>query len=106
MYTDHPPLLDTQPALPQVLATTTDAATTRYVHNPLGGILSQHDAAGAWHWALVDGLGSVRGMVDEAGSVTLPFAFTGEPRDGNGPSPIAWAFVKNPHHPPAAGIML
>ncbi|MCB9438416.1 MAG: hypothetical protein H6673_15680 [Anaerolineales bacterium] len=54
----------------------------------MGGNLSQHDAAGAWHWALVDGVGSVRGMVDEAFVVEgsrgfapygLPYSIGGRP---------------------------
>src|SRR5215207_6968424 len=56
-------LLDTQPALTYVLAATTGADTERYVHGPMG-IHAQQDSAGAWDWMVQDGLGSVRGVVD------------------------------------------
>ncbi|NDJ85212.1 MAG: transposase [Chloroflexi bacterium] len=43
-------LLDVQPALAQVIAATTGAATEHYVQDPRG-LLAQQDAAGGWHIA-------------------------------------------------------
>ena len=95
-------LLDVQPGLYQVLAATTGANTTRYVHGPLG-IQNQQNPAGAWVTPLQDGLGSVRGIVNNTlalqesrlytsygepfgttGTNQTAFGYTGEPMDGNG----------------------
>jgi len=95
-------LLDVQPGLYQVLAATTGANTTRYVHGPLG-IQNQQNPAGAWVTPLQDGLGSVRGIVNNTlalqesrlfssygevfgitGTSQTMFGYTGEPTDGNG----------------------
>ncbi len=99
VVTDY--LLDVQPGLAKVIAATTGANTERYVHER--GLLSQQDSAGDWHWAVNDGLGSVRVQADgdfdvegsrlfapygapfdEQGTFDMPFAFTGEMLDANG----------------------
>ena len=46
-------------------AQTTGATTDRFIHGPRG-LHAQQDAAGTWTHPLQDGLGSVRGTVDEA----------------------------------------
>lgn len=61
-------LLDLQPGLSVVLAATEDTDVTRYVHGPMG-IHAQEDPAGAWSWMVQDGLGSVRGVVDNSVAV-------------------------------------
>jgi RHS repeat-associated protein len=61
-------LLDIQPGLPVVLSETSGAATTRYIHGPRGP-LAQKDASNNWEWMLQDGLGSVRGVTDNAVNV-------------------------------------
>jgi len=95
-------LLDLQPGLAVVLAETTGANTNHYVHGPIG-IHAQEDNSGNWMWPLQDGLGSVRGMVNDSvavqgahhfapygadfgqqGSFDMPFGFTGEQMDSNG----------------------
>ncbi|MCD4687448.1 MAG: hypothetical protein K8S97_16075 [Anaerolineae bacterium] len=100
-------LLDLQPGLVKVLATEFSvppspfATTTRFVHGPRG-IHAQEDSSGDWTWTLQDGLGSVRGVIDddvsvdsvqsyapygaelEAGIFGSPFTFTGEQTDANG----------------------
>jgi RHS repeat-associated protein len=58
-------LLDLQPGLSVVLAATEDTDVTRYVHGPMG-IHAQEDPAGAWSWMTQDGLGSVRGVLDNS----------------------------------------
>lgn len=94
-------LLDLQPGLAVVLAETTGANVIRNVHAPRG-IHAHKDAAGAWEWMVQDGLGSVRGVVDNAvgvleirnydpygvlfdvmGSNQTAYGFTGEPTDSN-----------------------
>ena len=47
---------------------------TRYVHSRRG-IHAQEDASGSWAWMAQDGLGSVRGVVDDAPGVL----WTGSP---------------------------
>ena len=95
-------LLDMQPGLSVVLAETQGANTTRYVHGPTG-IHAHKDNAGNWEWILQDGLGTVRGVVDNnmsvlesrfydpigvllesSGTNQTMYNFTGEPMDGNG----------------------
>jgi RHS repeat-associated protein len=61
-------LLDMQPGLAVVLSETTGVNTTRYVHGPRG-IHAQKDSANVWEHPLQDGLGSVRGVTDNAGAV-------------------------------------
>ncbi len=99
VVTDY--LLDVQPGLAKVIAAMTGANTERFVHER--GLLSQQDSVGDWTWMVKDGLGSVRGVIDdgfdavasrhfapygvsydEQGSFTVPFAFTGEMLDANG----------------------
>lgn len=99
VVTDY--LLDIQRGLAQVLAETTSSNTTHFVHSRRG-IHSRRDSSGDWHWAIQDGLGSVRGEVDadvlvegirhfgaygadygEQGSISTPFGYTGEQTDGN-----------------------
>jgi hypothetical protein len=58
-------LLDVQPGLSVVLSATTGASTERYVHGGRG-IHAQRDTANNWEWLLQDGLGSVRGVADNA----------------------------------------
>ncbi len=95
-------LLDLQPGLAVVLAETTGANTTRFVHAPRG-IHAHKDASNNWEWPLQDGLGSVRGVASNAAAVLesrnyepfgtgfgatgtsqTPYGFTGEPTDGAG----------------------
>jgi RHS repeat-associated protein len=94
-------LLDLQPGLSVVLAETQGANTTRYIHGPTG-IHAHKDSANNWEWMIQDGLGTVRGVVDNNAAVLesrlyepygVPFGatgtsqtmygFTGEPSDGN-----------------------
>ena len=67
-------LLDLQPGLSVVLSETQGASVTRYVHSRRG-IHAQEDASGNWAWMVQDGLGSVRGVVDDA----LDVLWTGNP---------------------------
>jgi RHS repeat-associated protein len=57
-----------------VLSETQGANVTRYVHSRRG-IHAQEDPVGAWSWMAQDGLGSVRGVVDDA----LGVLWTGNP---------------------------
>jgi len=92
-------LQDTQPSLAKLLSETTDGTTTQYLHDPRG-VHAQADVCG-WDYHLVDGLGSVRMMVNPtatvlgaidrdpygntiSGNVPTPIGFTGEYMDGNG----------------------
>src|SRR5712691_5073103 len=78
------------------------ASTTYFVHGP-DGFDEQQNPDGSWEWAVKDGQGSVRGMVDATGTPlqsnqyspfgepiggtganTTMFGYTGEPTDGNG----------------------
>ncbi|MBL8131868.1 MAG: hypothetical protein JNL42_08425 [Anaerolineae bacterium] len=59
-------LFDVQPGLAQVIAATTGASTTRYVHD-IGGIQAVENSSGVWSWMLNDGQGSVR-MVMPSGT--------------------------------------
>ncbi len=100
VVTDY--LLDVQPGLAKVIAAMTGANTERFVYDPMG-VSAQQDSVGDWTWMVKDGLGSVRGVIDdgfdaiasrhfapygvsygEQGSFTVPFAFTGEMLDANG----------------------
>lgn len=90
--------LDVQPGLTTVLAETTGAITTRYLHGPTG-IHAQQNADGGWRWLLQDGLQSVRAVANGTDVVAaqqyspygVPFAplpetdfgFTGELTDDN-----------------------
>jgi RHS repeat-associated protein len=92
-------LLDLQPSLAVMLADTTGASVNRYVHGPMG-IHAQKDTSGNWEWMAQDGLGSVRGVLDnavgvlwtgspapygvyfgEVGTRQSPYLFTGEYTD-------------------------
>ena len=90
--------LDVQPGLTTVLAETTGAITTRYLHGPTG-IHAQQNADGGWRWLLQDGLQSVRAVANSTDIIAaqqyspygvpftpLPetdFGFTGEMTDDN-----------------------
>jgi RHS repeat-associated protein len=67
-------LLDPAGGLTQVLAQTVGTATTRYVHAPQG-LHALETPAGAWSYALADGLGSIRQEVNAAGSVLAARTF-------------------------------
>jgi RHS repeat-associated protein len=91
-------LNDVQPGLTQLLAETVSGNTTRYVHG-VRGIHATESHAGVWGYFAQDGLGSVRGIVDNMAAVVssqsynpigVPatdygkgFGFTGEQADGN-----------------------
>jgi len=60
-------LLDTQPGLAVVLQETTGADTLNYIHSPMG--VHAVEETNDWHYMLDDGLGSVRGQVDEFADV-------------------------------------
>jgi RHS repeat-associated protein len=94
-------LIDQQPGLAMLLTATTGANVTRYVHAPAGG--AEQPPSGAWVWKVPDGLGSVRGVVDNSvtslesrlyspygepygptGTSQTVFGFTGEETDGTG----------------------
>ncbi|MEP7286967.1 MAG: RHS repeat-associated core domain-containing protein [Chloroflexota bacterium] len=96
-------LLDVQPGLERVLTATQSTNVTRYVHGPLGLQQQLQPDGTTWRWSILDGLGSVRGVVDNTavqqesrlyspfgevyattGSSQTVFGFTGEPTDGNG----------------------
>jgi len=99
VVTDY--LLDVQPGLTQVLAETTGANTNHYIHSPRG--IHVMNNGSNWSYMLQDGLGSVRAEIGAnvavngsqsyapygevfgaSGVMSSPFAFTGEPLDGNG----------------------
>lgn len=99
IVTDY--VLDVQRGLTQVLAETTGANTNHYIHSPRG-IHAMNDGSN-WSYMLQDGLGSVRAEIAQnvavngsqsyapygevfgaSGAMSSPFAFTGEPLDGNG----------------------
>jgi RHS repeat-associated protein len=60
-------LNDLQPGLPVVLGATQGVNTERYVYGPHG--IQAQQTSGQWYWATQDGLGSVRGVVDNSGDV-------------------------------------
>ncbi|MEO8611410.1 MAG: RHS repeat-associated core domain-containing protein [Chloroflexota bacterium] len=110
-------LLDIQPGLSVVLSETTGANTIRNVHAPRG-IHAHKDAGGAWEWMVQDGLGSVRGVVDNGigvlesrnydpygtgfdamGSNQTVYGFTGEPTDDNG-----LLYLRARYYNPVAGV--
>jgi hypothetical protein len=95
-------VLDVQPGLAQVLQTTTLGQTTRFVQGPMG-IHMQQNADATWNGMLLDGLGSVRSVLDStpavlesrlyqpfgemsqtSGTQQTAFGFTGEETDSNG----------------------
>jgi len=94
--------LDVQPGLPVMLGATANGETMRFLHTPYGVRGYQNDA-GEWIWPVRDTLGSVRVELDdtlavqasrqlspiglpfeEQGTFESPYAFNGEPMDGNG----------------------
>ncbi len=108
-------------SLPEVIATTTGGASTRYVQVQ-GQILAEYEA-GAWGYVLPDHLGSVRQVVAAAGQVTLaqsydpfgvlmsqstnfpvsqPFGYTGEQVDGS----TDLLFLRARYYDPATGRFL
>ncbi len=110
-------LLDLQQGLTRVIAATTNANTSRYLHDPRG-IFAHEDNAGAWDYTLADGLGSVRAEVSSAGAMVAeghydpfgqPFAtngsfdagfgFTGEQIDNND-----LLYLRARYYDPALGI--
>ncbi len=110
-------LLDLQPGLAVVLSETEDSWTTRYVHGPRG-IHAQQDAGGNWSWMAQDGLGSVRGVVDNSvgvqesrnydpignpfgvtGTSQTSFGFTGEQTDTNGQ-----VYLRARYYDPSIGV--
>ncbi|MBZ0282462.1 MAG: hypothetical protein K8L97_17105 [Anaerolineae bacterium] len=95
-------LLDLQPGLPVVVTETVGANVNRLVH-ALRGLHAQKDPSNNWEWMVQDGLGSVRGVVDNTigvlesrnydpygngfnptGTSQTDYGFTGEPTDSNG----------------------
>ncbi|MEO8612030.1 MAG: RHS repeat-associated core domain-containing protein [Chloroflexota bacterium] len=110
-------LLDLQPGLAVVLSETTGANVIRNVYSPRG-IHAHKDAGGAWEWMVQDGLGSVRGVVDNnvgvlesrnydpygtgfsaTGSSQMVYGFTGEPMDDNG-----LLYLRARYYNPTAGV--
>jgi RHS repeat-associated protein len=110
-------LLDLQPGLAVVLAQTQDTDITRYVHAPRG-IHAHKDVSENWEWMVQDGLGSVRGVVDNSvgvlesrnydpygtgfdatGSSQTAYGFTGEPMDDNG-----LLYLRARYYNPAVGV--
>jgi RHS repeat-associated protein len=86
----------------ETLVETTGTNATRYLHDPRG-LLSQQRPDTNWQWALNDGLGSVRGMLNSSlspqdsrlyapygettqlsGTSQSAYGYTGEATDGNG----------------------
>ena len=112
-------LLDLQAGLTQVLTTTTGANVTRYVHAQ-GDLLAHKDSAGNWEWMLPDGLGSVRGVVNNTGGVLehrhfdpfgnlyagtmsqSEYGFTGEPFDATS----GMLYLRARHYRPANGTFV
>ncbi|MBK8138273.1 MAG: RHS repeat-associated core domain-containing protein [Chloroflexi bacterium] len=94
-------LLDVQPNIVQVISATASSNTENYLHSPRG-IHATQDTAENWRDILQDGLGSVRGEINDTlevdasgayrpygiptdvnGAYSQPFRFTGEMRDAN-----------------------
>ena len=95
-------LLDTQPGLAKRLQATTDPYVTRYVHGSMG-LQQQQTPSGSWIYPVQNGLGSVRGVVNNtntpqesrfydpygtnsqtSGSQQTVFGFTDEEIDSDG----------------------
>gem|GEM_PF-2355200 len=111
-------LLDLQPSLAVVLSNTSAGTTSRFVHMPRG-IHAQKDTTNNWEWMLQDGLGSVRGMVDNAnavlwsgsydpfgtsfgatGTAQTTYGFTGERYD----AATDLLYLRARHYKPGAGV--
>jgi RHS repeat-associated protein len=112
-------LLDIQPGLTMVMESTTGANTTRYVSGPMG-LLEQQKPSATWIHPIMDGLGSVRGIVDtsmvvlqtsqfspygelygQTGISQTDFGFTGEQTDGNG-----LLYLRARYYTPTLGVFL
>src|SRR5690606_13261153 len=76
-------LNDVAGGLTNLLAETHNSDVTRYVHAP-SGIHAMEQVSGDWLYYAQDGLGSVRGAIDDAGAVYRSSSFTpyGELADG------------------------
>jgi RHS repeat-associated protein len=105
-----------------VLAASTPSETTRFVHGP-HGLERQQQNSGAWLFPVGDGLGSVRGMLDNdwpdsdvlgtrqyapygvpfgaEGTVDTPFGFTGEQVDGND-----LVYLRARYYAPGLGVFI
>ncbi len=107
-------LLDLQPGLTKVLAATTGTNTDHYIHAPRG-IHSMENTSGDWTYAVQDGLGSVRSLIDSTLGVDavqsynpygVPdsnygagFGFTGEQTDANGQ-----VYLRARYYNPSIGV--
>ncbi len=110
-------LMNTQPGLATVIRCTTDSQATDPVHGPRG-ILTQQHTGGDWAWMVNDGLGSVRGVLDDSfdplygthyapygdpwgaqGTNPTNFGFTGEQTDANG-----LLYLRARYYDPALGV--
>jgi RHS repeat-associated protein len=111
-------LLDLQPGLAVVLRTTGTAFNERYIH--AGREILAQQTYSDWSWTVQDGLGSVRGMIDNSanvfgyanydsfGNVTssnstagFPYGFTGEWHDF-----AVSVYLRARHYDPAIGIFV
>lgn len=100
----------------ETLVETTVTDVTRYLHTPLG-LLAQQRPDASWQWALGDGLGNVRGMVNSSqtpqesrlyspygepsqlsGSAQSAYGFTGESTDSN-----ALVYLRGRYYSPGIG---
>jgi RHS repeat-associated protein len=109
-------LLDVSMGLWETLVETTGTNATRYLHDPRG-LLSQQRPDTSWQWALNDGLGSVRGMLNGSlspqdsrlyapygettqlsGTAQTAYGYTGEATDGNG-----LVYLRNRYYAPGIG---
>ncbi len=114
VVTDY--LLDLQPGLVKVLRQSDGTATDHFIHAPRG-IHSMENTSGDWTYAVQDGLGSVRGLIDTALGVngthtydpygnyigtaptTAYFGFTGEQTDPND-----LLFLRARYYDPSSGV--
>jgi RHS repeat-associated protein len=109
--------LDVSMGLWETLVETTGANATRYIHDARG-LLSQQRPDASWQWAMSDGLGSVRGMLNSSqsqqdsrvyaphgeatqlsGTSQSGYGYTGEPTDGNG-----LVYLRNRYYAPGLGV--
>jgi RHS repeat-associated protein len=100
----------------ETLVETRGANVTRYVHDPRG-LLAQQRPDASWQWALNDGLGSLRGLINSSqspqesrlyapygdaiqlsGTAQSGYGFTGEPTDGN-----SLVYLRARYYRPAIG---
>jgi RHS repeat-associated protein len=111
-------LNDVQPGLAVVLRATQGANTERYAYSPRG--IHEQEMGGQWYWSLQDGLGSVRGMSNNATAIVnvgnydpygVPFGgisgvsqmhgFTGEATNALGD-----VYLRARHYSPARGVFV